>query len=106
MLCDVAWAREQNLGCMLFADDVLLVLHPRAVAQMSAPVAPGEPAEPSEVIPAKEADLMASIREAATSPTCGRCGYWRPDGGGQCDFLGMGSAASEKACTAFSSRKG
>jgi hypothetical protein len=107
-LCDVAWSREQNLGRILFMDDAPRPVHPRSqgaalpqVGQVSA-----EPAEPAEIVPAREADLLQTIREVSAAPTCGRCGYWRAEGGGTCDFLGMGSAATEKACTAFFSRKG
>ena len=60
----------------------------------------------SDVVSQLQDDLIATIQEASAVPTCGRCVHWKPQSGGQCEFLGMGCAATELACTAFSSRKG
>lgn len=47
----------------------------------------------------------AYIRTSRTISMRG-CGYWKAAGTGFCDFLGMGTAATERSCEAFFSRKG
>ena len=88
---------------MLFADDVNAAAPVTLPGQVPQP-AQAHPAVPP-VLPEMPRHLAASIEEAASTPTCGKCLSWREVGNGTCDFLGMACAASERACTAFVSRK-